>query len=159
MSFRVSPAIGALLGSENRARILGLLASTQEPKTGYAISKETGLTPSKVYPIVRKLHDAGILRVTMGRPKMVVLADEDLRRFLVRRVRIASSDEWFEPSRVRGRREAFLRLKRLPWKPPVARPNPAAVPNRKEFDRPPEKDRALQRVSRNARPRSPGRNG
>ncbi|MEK6838671.1 MAG: hypothetical protein AABY08_02890, partial [Candidatus Thermoplasmatota archaeon] len=60
----------------------------------------------------------------------------------------ATEDEWFSPARVRERREALERAARIRLTLPESKPNPDAVPNRWEYERPPAKVRALRRVAR-----------
>lgn len=149
MPFRLPQAITAILGSETRARILALLADSNEPKTAYAISRQIEMKPPRVYRELRKLESAGLVGLkpdSKGR-RRYYLAEEDLRRFLLRRARLASSEDWFSLARMRAIEEATERLKRIQVKLPPGRPNQAAVPNRGEFLRPPEKDRALRRAS------------
>src|SRR5207249_1987595 len=86
------PALRRLLGGETRARVLGLLADATGPKTGYELAKEAHANPSKVYGILRDLTEAGLVNVVSDRPgiRHYSLADADLRRFLLRYVRITT---------------------------------------------------------------------
>ena len=149
MRFQISPDIGVLFGSETRAKVLGLLADAREPKTGYQVAKATGLNPPKAYRELQRLATTGFVRVVEepGR-KCFRLVNEDLRRLVMRYVRITTEDEWFSPDRVRERREALERAARIRLTLPESKPNPDAVPNRGEYERSPAKVRALRRIAR-----------
>jgi len=155
MTFRVNPALEALFGSATRAKVLGFLANTREPRTGYAISKALDAFPSKVYPELRDLASAGFLRVVATRPgrKAYILVDDDLRRFLAKRFRMIAVEEWFAPAATEERERAAEAMARIKVDLPVLRPRPSAVPNREEFERSAEKDRALARIRRMTRGR------
>ncbi len=150
MSPTPSDAFRFVFGSETRAKLLGLLADSRKPQTGYAIAKRIGVKPSKVYRQLPRLVESGVLEVRRDESgvKRYVLADGDLRRFLQRRVRVTSAEEWFSPERVRRKREAYDRLRGMKLSPPTTRPNRGAVSSPEEFERPPEKDRALRRIRR-----------
>lgn len=154
----MAPEMRRLFGGETRAKVLGLLAGSREPRTGYEVSKALGINPSKVYGVLRGLEGAGILAAIpdpSGYTRYLV-ADADLRRFLLKRVRISLEDDWLAPSAVADReslREAARRL-RVDVRAPGGRSMPAV--NASEFERPPEKDRALRRIAA-ARARRPSR--
>ncbi len=158
MAFRVAPALSDLFGSETRAKVLGFLADSREPQTGYSLSKAIDVTPSKVYPELRDLAEAGFLRSVDRGPnrRAYVLVDEDLQRLLVKRVRITTTEEWFSPARIDERRRAFEATARVPVVLPPLRARPRAIPNRREFERSPEKDRAVARVRRGLRAQDSG---
>src|SRR6266487_3075868 len=105
MSTILQPALRRLLGGETRARVLGLLADATVPKTGYELAKAARANPTKVYGILRGLAEAGLVLVQSDRPgvRRYCLVDADLRRFLLRYVRITTLQEWFSPVRVRQR--------------------------------------------------------
>ena len=155
MSFTISPAVQRLFGSETRAKVLGLLADSSDPRTGYELSKKLGINPSKVYSVLHDLEDSGFIAVVTDQSgrKRYLLADEDLKSLLLRRVRIVAEDDWFSPARVRRRNEAIEAAKRLNVELPRRGANPLRVPNREEFVRPPEKDRALRLIARKRRGR------
>ena len=74
------------------------------------------------------------------------MADDDLRRFLLRRVRIISSEDWFSPERL-ARREAQSReAEKIAIKVPKVRVKERNRPLKEEFQRPAEKDRVLKRI-------------
>ena len=149
MTFQINPDIGTLFGSETRAKVLGFLADAREPKTGYQVAKATGLKPPKAYRELQRLAETEFVRVVEEpRRKCFLLANDDLRRLVLRYVRITTEDEWFSPARVRERRDALERAARIRLTLPESKPNPDAVPNRWEYERPPAKVRALQRVAR-----------
>ena len=154
MAFRINPSIQQLFGSETRAKVLGLLANSPEPKTGYALSKALDIGPPKVYPILKALESAGFLGSIVTGPgfKRYFLTDDDLGQFLRKRVRIALEEDWFRPERVRERGAAFASAKRLTIEIPkgIAR-RPKGVAPREEFTRPPEKDLAVARIARKRR--------
>src|SRR3990170_6512957 len=106
------PALRRLLGGETRAKVLGLLADATVPKTGYELAKAARVSPSKVYAILRDLAEAGLVQVVSSRPgvRQYSLVDPDLRRFLLRNVRITTIEEWFSPARVRTREAMLGRL-------------------------------------------------
>src|SRR6266566_7799 len=107
----LQPALRRLLGGETRAKVLGLLADATVPKTGYELAKAARANPSKVYGILRDLADAGLVQVLSDRPgvRRYSLTDPDLRRFLLRHVRITTLQEWFSPARVRQRETSLDR--------------------------------------------------
>lgn len=96
MPLAVDPNISALFGSETRVRTLAVLANSPEPLTGYRIAQVSGDERTKVYDMLRGLARSGIIlsvRRADGRESWE-LADPDLRRMLVRRVRLAGEKEW-----------------------------------------------------------------
>jgi DNA-binding PadR family transcriptional regulator len=146
----IPPAFRRLLGGETRAKVLGLLADATDPKTGYELAKAAQSNPSKVYGILRDLMEAGLVQVRSDRPgvRRYSLTDPDLRRFLLRHVRITTLQDWFSPARAREREASLDRVRPerfMPRKPRIKREQ---LPNYREFERPPEKDRALRRVAR-----------
>ena len=73
------------------------------------------------------------------------MADEDLRAFLVKRVRFLVWEEWFSPGALAKREAAAAAAEKRPVGLPPRRGRArAALPD--EFYRPPEKDRALKRM-------------
>jgi len=144
------PALRRLLGGETRAKVLGVLADAMVPKTGYELAKAARASPSKVYAILRDLAEAGLVQTVSNRPgvRQYSLADSDLRRFLLRNVRITTIEEWFSPARVQAREAALGRLKPMRFEIRSSRTRRERLPNYREFERPPEKDRALRRVGR-----------
>ncbi len=148
MTFRVGRGVGQLFGSKTRVKVLGFLAEARTPKTGYQISKATGVRPPKVYEQLRRLAETDFLEVVEERGrKRYRMVDEDLRKLLLRRARITSEDEWFSPERVRERQGAFERASRIPLFLPESTPNRDAVLNPPEYERSPAKDRALRRIA------------
>jgi len=149
MKFNIDPAVEQLFGSETRAKVLAILADSLEPKTGYEISKTLDVSPPKVYDVLRRMETSGFLKaITEGsRIKRYFLADEDLRRLLLKKVRIAVAKDWFSPEMVREREKAFELAKKVVVRVPKARGIPKNLPNRQEFIRPREKDRALARIA------------
>ena len=146
MSFTVPGGIETLFGGAVRTKILGYLAACSAPQTGYAVAKDLDIGVSKVYPELERLEAARVLTVRRdinGR-KGFLLADEDLRRFLLRRVRILPSGAWRTNARNEGQERA--------WTPPgIGEPNEQTPRERisaREFQRPPAKDRALRRLRR-----------
>ena len=156
MSFRINPSIEKLFGSKTRAKVLGLLANSPEPKTGYALSKALDIGPPKVYPLLKALESAGFLESIVSGPgfKRYFLRDDNLRQFLRKKVRIAFEEDWFRPEMMRERRAALASAKRLTFKVPkgTAR-SPKGLANRVEFIRPREKDLALARIAKKRRRR------
>ncbi len=149
MNFEINPAIQQLFGGETRAKVLGLLANSQGPKTGYELSKALGANPSKVYGVLRGLEGTGFLGIVSDRSnyKRYFIADEDLRRFLAKRVRIALDEDWLAPRAVEERERLLQFAKQLRVEIPKARTRPENLFNASEFVRPPEKDWALERVA------------
>jgi DNA-binding transcriptional ArsR family regulator len=146
----LQPALRRLLGGETRARVLGLLADATVPKTGYELAKAARANPSKVYRILRDLTEAGLVQLQWDRPgiRRYSLSDSDLRRFLLRYVRITTLQDWFSPARVRQREASLDRLRPGRFVPRPSRMKREQLPNYREFERPPEKDSALRRVAR-----------
>lgn len=149
MKFKIDPAIEQLFGSETRAKVLGVLANSLEPKTGYEISKTLDISAPKVYDVLKKLETSGFLNAVRDKSRFTryVLADEDLRRLLLKRVRIAVEKDWFSPEMERDREKAFEVARKLVVRVPKAGGIPKSIPNRQEFIRRPEKDRALARIA------------
>ena len=118
--------LDALFGGRARTRILGYLAGASCPLTGYAVAKELGLGVSKVYPELRRLAAARVItgRLSMSGRRLYSLDDADLRRFLVRRVRVLRAQDWFAPEQVAARRRAAEIVKKLPPLP-AGSPAPA----------------------------------
>ncbi len=153
----MSPAV-RLFGSEVRAKVLGVLAESREPKTGYEVSKILDSYPSKVYEALRDLEGTPFIEVVGGaRGKRYLLADGDLRKLLLRTVRIAAEDDWFA-DRARRVEEGRMVLQRLP---PLqvprfsGEPGPRARAVLREFVRPREKDKVLSKMGlRTARQRT-----
>ncbi len=153
MEFKLDPTIRVLFGSETRAKILGFLANTTEPKSAYAIAKSINVTPSKAYEELRKLAPTDFIKMgyNPSGSKTYLLIDADLRRLMLRRVRLVSSADWFSSSRVRERLNALKQSEGLSLALPTARPNPRAIPNIREFVRPARKDRLLKQMTERAR--------
>ncbi len=156
MASKRRSSVEQLFGSIVRARVLGYLAESREPRTGYEVAKVLGTVPVKVYNVLRSLEAAGFVRFVPGRggSKRFLLADEDLRRFLLRRMRIATEEDWFSSDRLREREEALARARTLPVSLPSGRTRPKDVPNYREFLRTRGKDLVVQRVVAR-RPRPP----
>jgi DNA-binding transcriptional regulator GbsR (MarR family) len=150
MAFAINPAVGQLFGSETRARVLGLLADSSGPKTGYELAKALGANASKVYAVLRKLEGTGLLGVVTDRSdyKRYFVADDDLRRFLLKKARITLEKDWFAPRAVGDREKLVEFAKQLRVEIPDAVAKPKNLPNFSEFIRPREKDWALKRVAR-----------
>lgn len=151
MTFRIPAEIQRLFGGQTRSKILGYLANASTPQTGYAVSKSLGIGVSKVYEELRRLESIGILAKSLDSKgsRRFLLRDQDLRNFLVKRIRIASTDDWFSAEKIAERRRAFKEAKRIPANLPSL-PVRANRSSRfsEEFRRPREKDRALGRVKR-----------
>lgn len=128
--------------------MLGALADSREPQTGYFLARKAGVYPSKAYGELRKLQEAGILeqREDASGYKKYLLIDDELRRFLRRRVRLTTAEEWFSLERSRERRRAYERLRRSKVELPDFTPEPESVRHREEFERVPEKDEAIRRI-------------
>lgn len=148
MQPETSSRVEGVFGSGTRAGILGYLAQSSDPQTGYAIAKALQLGVSNVYPELKRLEDWAILasRPDVNGSKGYFLADEDLRRFLLRRIRILPSKEWFSSGRIAERQTLFEEAKRLSKAAPRVRAAGTKRPFSDEFRRPPGKDRALKRV-------------
>ncbi|MFQ5951686.1 MAG: helix-turn-helix domain-containing protein [Candidatus Geothermarchaeales archaeon] len=142
-----------MFGSQTRTKVLGYLADSHLPKTAYSLAKETGGSMTRVYGLMKQLARSGIVesRSDESGYTRYVLADDDLRKFLQRRVRVTSSDEWFSPYRAMERRRTYERLKGSKIELPELTPSPSRAPGREEAERRREKDRALQAI-REGRP-------
>lgn len=151
MGFQIAPSIQQLFGGVTRAKVLGLLANSREPKTGYELSKTLDTNPSKVYGVLRGLEGAGFLGMITDRSnyKRYFIADEDLKRFLLKRVRIALEEDWLAPKAVEEREKLLQFARQLRVKIPSAATKPETLFNASEFIRPPEKDWALKQVGAN----------
>ena len=148
MGFEIAPAIQQLFGGETRSKVLGLLANSREPKTGYELSKALDINPSKVYGVLRGLEGTGFLGMISDRSnyKRYFIADEDLKRFLLKRVRIAIEEDWLAPKAVEEREKLLQFARQLRVEIPRAATKPETLLNASEFIRLPEKDRALKQV-------------
>ena len=146
----LQPGLRRLLGGETRAKVLGLLADATVPKTGYELAKAARASPSKVYGILRDLREAALVQTVWDRPGVTrySLVDPDLRRFLLRNVRITTIEDWFSPARIQQREARMSRLPPMRFEVRTSRVRREALPNYREFERSPEKDRALRRVGR-----------
>lgn len=138
----------SLFGSQTRTKLLGSLADSREPQTGYFLANKAGISHSKAYGELRKLRRAEILEIQREASgyKKYILADDDLRRFLLRRIRMTSASEWFSLGRRQERRRTYERLKRSLVELPDFSPDPESIRNKEEFERIPEKDEALRRI-------------
>ena len=139
---RIDPKLVGLFGSETRFRTLAVLAGAHRPLTAYRVGKVGAISMPKVYREISSLGRAGVLR---QEPGGWVLVNEDVRRLLLKRVRIAWGTDWFDERSRRAEEErTFLeRLGRAPhslppkgWKP--------RDPNR--FRRSPTKNRMLRQM-------------
>lgn len=150
MGFQIPAKVTAVFGSRTRAKVLGYLAESSTPRTGYAISRTLEIGVSKVYGELKRLESCGILASSLDAKgsKGFLLKDEDLRNFLRRNLRILPADEWFSLERTAERRKRFGDVKRiavdLPSVPARAGKRPFAI----EFRRPAGKDRALDRIKK-----------
>ena len=140
MPFQIPGGVEILFGGAVRTKILGYLAACSTPQTGYAIAKDLDIGVSKVYPELKRLEAAGVVsaRADLSGRKGFLLADDDLRRFLLRRVRILPSRTWKTAARA--------------WAPPGGSAERAGaslerIPA-KEFRRPAAKDVAVRRLRR-----------
>jgi len=159
MSFQIAPAIQQLFGGGTRAKVLGLLASSREPKTGYELSKTLDTNPSKVYGVLRGLEGTGLLGVITDRSnyKRYFIADEDLKRFLLKRVRIALEEDWLAPKAAEEREKLLQFARQLTVKIPSAATKPETLFISLDVTRPTEKDWALKQVGANDLRRAPRR--
>ena len=137
-----------VFGSRARARILGFLAQSSAPQTGYSIAKNLAIGPSNAYPELDRLVEWGIIvgRLDVRGNRVFEMADDDLRRFLLRRVRIISSEDWFSPERLARRGAQSREAEKIAIKVPKVRVKERNRPLKEEFQRPAEKDRVLKRI-------------
>ena len=80
-------ALVELVGSRARLLSLAVLASAQGPMSGYRIARVADIPRQKVYPILRRAVNAGLVRKT---DRGYILNDGDVRNLLRRRIRL----EW-----------------------------------------------------------------
>jgi len=148
MKNRTPKGTEGVFGSIARARILGLLAQAATPRTGYEVAKELGLGVSNVYPELKRLEAWALVasRADARGRKCYTLDDEDLRRFLMRRVRVISSADWLSAERVAEREALSVEAQQLAVKAPRTQNKRRNRPPEGEFRRPAEKDRALRRL-------------
>jgi hypothetical protein len=139
----VDPAIEALFGRD-RALVLGVLANSSLPLSGYAIAKLSGCQRIKVSGELRKLKAAMLVNeVRSGKIRRVwTLTDPGLRRFFGQRVRILSPAEL--ERRTRPSRAGVNAA--ISWARSIDLGKAAPPPDvdLKEFRRPAAKDRALR---------------
>jgi DNA-binding PadR family transcriptional regulator len=148
MASQARSAGEAVFGSGTRAKVLGYLAQSATPATGYAIAKALEIAFSNVYDELKNLEEWQIVasQLDLKGGKRYRLIEEDLRRFLLRRLRILASDEWFSTGRVADRRARLEDVKGLQIRVGRSRIPKKDRPFRMEFERSPGKDRALKRV-------------
>jgi sugar-specific transcriptional regulator TrmB len=142
MATRIDPRLVALFGSETRVRTLAVLAGASRPMTAYRVGKVGGVPLPKAYEEVRRLAVTGLV---VRRASGWVLADPDVRALLLKRVRIAWSEDWFAERRRRAREAAaiFERLRQVPHRKPPRGWKPR---NPRRFYRSPTKDRILREM-------------
>lgn len=148
MTGKTGGDLKGLFGSQTRTKLLGSLADSREPQTGYFLANKAGISYSKAYGELRKLRRARILETQQEASgyKKYILADDDLRRFLLRRVRMTSASEWFSHTRRQERRRTYERLRQSFVELPDFSPDPESIRNKQEFERIPEKDEVLRRI-------------
>jgi len=148
MAFQIPAKVEAVFGSQTRAKVLGYLAVSSVPQTGYSISKNMDIGIAKVYESLRKLESCGVLvsSLDVRGSKRFLLNDGDLRNFLIKNLRILSADDWFLPARIAERRRNFKETRRINVNVPAFPARKGKRPFANEFRRPPEKDRALSRM-------------
>lgn len=150
MKRRTPPGIEGVFGSTARARILGFLAQASAPRTGYAIAKELEIGVSNVYPELKRLEELALVatRLDAKGSKLYVLADEDLRRFLQRRMRVMAASDWLSADRIAEREARSREVGTSTVRLPRGKARRKSLALGEEFRRPPEKDRALRRIQR-----------
>ena len=150
MAFQVPAKVEVLFGSQTRAKVLGYLAGSTIPQTGYAISKRLEVGVSKVYEELKRLESSGVLVASLDAKgsRTFLLNDRDLRNFLVRSIRILPAEDWFSPEQIAERRKVFEETRRLDVPVPRVPPRAEGRPFANEFRRPPAKDRAMKRLRR-----------
>lgn len=139
---RIDPRLTVLFGSETRVRTLAVLAGAHRPMTPYRVGKVGSIPMAKVYREIARLGRAGLLRQEGGG---WILVNDDLRRFLLRRIRVAWGKDWFQERSQRASRETIIleRLRRIPHPRPPEGWKPRTP---KRFDRSPIKDQILQEM-------------
>lgn len=143
MEIPIDPEIVQLFGGRTRASVLGVLANAGRPLTAYRVGQIAGAQLTKVGAELRRLERAAIVRQVSpsdGGPGWI-MTEPSLREMLRRRVRIVWLPDWDEQVRRRALRSRSLPRSRIDLR--RYRPDPGSVPNRREFVRPPEKDRIL----------------
>lgn len=150
MANTVPQGIEGVFGSIARARILGFLAQASTPKTGYSIAKQLDIGVSNVYPELKRLEALALVatRLDAKGSKLYYLTDEDLRRFLQRRVRVMAASDWLSSDRVAQRESRAQEARKLAVRLPRVEARRKNLPFKEEFRRPPQKDRALRRIKR-----------
>jgi hypothetical protein len=109
----VDPSLVVVFGSENRLRILAVLANAQHPLTAYRVAQIGDVRAAKAYPELRRLAEAGLVEESRSG---WILRDEDVGALLRKRVRVIWDVDWFrgKPARDRADRRRDRRLKQLP---------------------------------------------
>jgi hypothetical protein len=144
----LDPNIAPVFGGVTRSRTLAVLSNATAPMTGYRVAITAALQPIKTSIELRRLSKAGIVSeapTPEGRMGWV-LADEDLRNFFRRRMRISWLQDWDKEVSQRAAfgqavagRMAKVGLRQYS-------PTPKLVSYRTEFQRSTTKDRALERA-------------
>jgi DNA-binding PadR family transcriptional regulator len=148
MANQVENAAEAVFGSGTRAKVLGYLAQASVPETGYGIAKALDLAIGNVYKELESLEEWAIVgsELDFKGGKRYRLIEEALRPFLLKRLRILPSDDWFSADRVARRRGRLKEIRALEVKVPRTRTARADRPFRGELQRSPGKDRELKRI-------------
>lgn len=148
---KIAPDAGivALFGSETRVLTLAPLASADRPLTAYRIASISGLQRIKVYAELRRLSRVGIVRERRdGRGSSVwEIVDPDLRRILIRRVRLTDITTLrTDRARLASSTKRVLEAYRRNPIAPERLGDPDDVRNEREFARSPQKDAILRRL-------------
>ena len=137
MTAELDPALVAFLGSETRARTLGVLANAEFPMTGYRVALVAGIPRTKVYRELRRAIQARIVRLEQDGYRLI---DPDFRILLRKRIRRAWSEDWARTYDDRTK-AARKRLRELDTLPAIDysryTPNPVVARRyAREFERP-----------------------
>lgn len=141
MTVTPDPALVAFLGSETRARTLGVLANAEFPMTGYRVAVVAGVPRSRVYRELRRAIEAGIVRIEKDGYRLI---DPDFRILLRKRIRWSWSEDWARKYDDRTK-AAQRRLGEIDALSPIDysryTPNPVVARRyAREFERPGVKD-------------------
>ncbi len=135
----VDPGLLQFARSRARVLVLGVLANSEVPLTGYRVAKIADVPEIKAYRILKDGVRVGLVQ---KRADGFRLVDVDLRTYLQKKIRLRWSEEPRIAKRSAGSPRSRDEPREFDWYHPADyRPN-GSIASRyaREFHRPPEKD-------------------
>lgn len=160
MAVPVDPGLALLFGSEERVRILAIVANAEAPLTAYRVASVGGMKPPNVYRELKRLlkfQEVELARTPRNRVGWKVV-DPDVGALLRRRMRIVWSEDIVRgaPARELRAEKAIERSSREPLD--LSRFTPGRPPTASATRRRREKDEVLSNAGARRSVRS-GRKG